>query len=548
MALTAKQRERQSSPTQETTDRNSTQDLTLIDPIGEGDSYVLPDLLLLGEGLKNGADHDEGGIFQLLYDEIRWQRMFHQQGEVPRLVAVQGEIDEDGSEPVYRHPSDQALPTLRFSPTVQQIRERVQETLKHPVNHVLIQLYRSGADYISEHSDKTLDIMRGSSIANASFGAQRTMRLRLKKSALTVEQLEKYAEDAAGSRQTQRIMMPHNSLFVLGPHTNARWLHGINTDKRPVSTRSDAENAYGGMRISLTFRHIGTFISTGPDEKQRIWGQGATSKGKRLARSTVSNDHIESERLIQAFGQENHDSLDFDWMKTYGNGSDVLHLRDAPEEIPILFLSGNPVQDLRVRLWLEEVSLRCLAVEPPPEVEDSGPRKRRRNVVFRDIDRHKTEVEGALEILAYLGETIDEVGERSRRTSMAAKTGQEKRGLALDASLLYESVDLYALWRHHFCAESFSLAAARDQQHPWYAALRHRNLTLGSNGFVAGSQFGIADCALWPVVREIREAVVKNHGRDMGIEEFDQEFPSLWAWFGRIEGRGSTKRAVAESC
>jgi alkylated DNA repair dioxygenase AlkB len=48
---------------------------------------------------------------------------------------------------------------------------------------VLIQLYRTGADYISEHSDKTIDVVRGSFIVNLSLGARRTMTLRTKKDA-----------------------------------------------------------------------------------------------------------------------------------------------------------------------------------------------------------------------------------------------------------------------------------------------------------------------------------------------------------------------------
>jgi alkylated DNA repair dioxygenase AlkB len=49
---------------------------------------------------------------------------------------------------------------------------------------VLIQPYRTGAvraDYISEHSDKTIDVVRVSRIVNLSLGARRTMMLRTKK-------------------------------------------------------------------------------------------------------------------------------------------------------------------------------------------------------------------------------------------------------------------------------------------------------------------------------------------------------------------------------
>lgn len=49
----------------------------------------------------------------------------------------------------------------------------MEDALQHPVNHVLIQYYRSGNDYISEHSDKTIDVVRDSKIVNVSLGAER---------------------------------------------------------------------------------------------------------------------------------------------------------------------------------------------------------------------------------------------------------------------------------------------------------------------------------------------------------------------------------------
>ncbi|KAL9085712.1 MAG: hypothetical protein Q9165_007461 [Trypethelium subeluteriae] len=526
--------------------KNSDQDLGPDDMIGEGDSCIIQELLQSKGGPNPAAgDFDVENIFQQLYDEVRWQKMFHQQGEVPRLVAVQGEIGEDGTEPVYRHPSDQALPTMRFSPAVQQIREQVQKALKHPVNHVLIQLYRCGADYISEHADKTLDIVHGSSIANASFGAQRTMRLRLKKSALTPGQLETYEQDPAGSRQTQRTIMPHNSLFILGPKTNMRWLHGINTDKRPPSTRTEAETAYGGIRISLTFRHIGTFISPGADGRQRIWGQGATNKSKETAKRPINDNPSESEKLVHAFGKENHESDHFDWKRVYGNGSDVLHLRESPENTPILFLGLDRVQNLRVKMWLEELALPHATVEAPPEVEFSAFSKRRgRTVAFRDTDSKHTEVDGALEILAYLDRTIDSDGHTATKDDSTEEAGHNKDNTSLHPSFLYESVDIYTLWLHHFHVQFSSPHEPTATPHPLYFTLKHRDSSLDSNGFLAGATFTIVDCAIWPVIREMRYAMGTSRRTDLGRQEFDKEFPRLWAWFGRVEGRGATKRAM----
>ena len=194
--------------------------------------------------------------------------------------------------------------------------------LQHPVNHVLIQHYRSGADYISEHSDKTIDVVPGSKIVNVSIGAQRVMTLRTKKD--VVSGVPHPDADDAGSvsekRLVQRIPLPHNSMFVLGLDTNAKWMHGIRTDKRIPTVKNAAEVFNNQERISLTFRQIGTFLTA---DQSHIYGQGATGKTKQEARPIVLGG-ADAARLIMAFGNENHQS-DFDWQANYGEGFDVLH-------------------------------------------------------------------------------------------------------------------------------------------------------------------------------------------------------------------------------
>jgi len=294
------------------------------DTLGEGDSSLV--LNVLPQDLADVA-------FENMRKEVAWQSMYHHGGAVPRLVAVEGQVDTDGSFPIYRHPADESPPLLPFSQTVSQIREHVQEVLNHPVNHVLIQHYRSGADYISEHSDKTIDVVRGSNIVNVSLGAQRVMTLRMKKDG--AQKLP--GAEAAISRPAQRIPLPHNSMFVLGPETNKKWLHGINHDNRPFRQKDDAERYQNGERISLTFRHIGTFLTK---DMSMIYGQGSTgiaggdtTEGKpkkedkkRVVNGTEKGNTDTPHKLIQAFGKENGQS-DFDWDKWYGQGSDVLHLK-----------------------------------------------------------------------------------------------------------------------------------------------------------------------------------------------------------------------------
>ncbi|KAI6127166.1 hypothetical protein F5141DRAFT_1086068 [Pisolithus sp. B1] len=245
--------------------------------------------------------------------EVAWNAMYHRGGEVPRLVAVEGDVAADGSFPIYRHPADESPPLRPFSPTVSLIREHVQTVLKHPVNHVLIQHYRSGADYISEHSDKTIDVVRGSRVVNVSLGAQRIMTLRLKRDGID-------GREKGTPRPSQKIPLPHNSMFVLGLETNAKWLHAINHDKRPLHLKSPEEQFMNGERISLTFRHIGTFLTA---DESHIYGQGAKGRTRETAQPVVRGTE-EATKLLEAFGKENQQS-DFDWEAIYGERSDVLH-------------------------------------------------------------------------------------------------------------------------------------------------------------------------------------------------------------------------------
>lgn len=123
--------------------------------LGEGDSKIIHDVF---------SEQMTEEVFARLKAEVPWQQMHHAGGLVPRLVCCQALIDvQDGSMPIYRHPADESLPTKHFTQTVDDMRREVEQIAGHGINHVLIQLYRSGEDFISEHSDKTLDIARESS-------------------------------------------------------------------------------------------------------------------------------------------------------------------------------------------------------------------------------------------------------------------------------------------------------------------------------------------------------------------------------------------------
>jgi len=197
-------------------------------------------------------------------------------------------------------------------------------------NHVLIQLYRTCADHIREHADKTLDIERNSDIANYSLGYVRTMTLRSKEAVSTAAAAASEADNdndstaapaptsavaareqfpsspapprSSSSRDIQKLQLPPNSLFVLGPHSNRFYLHSIKPTKVPAALAADAAGA--SRRLSFTFRTIATFRNRRTGE---LSGQGACFPCRTAE---------EQEELLHRFSRENKTTDS--WEQIYG--------------------------------------------------------------------------------------------------------------------------------------------------------------------------------------------------------------------------------------
>lgn len=512
-----------------TTPENSSRKPIETENLCEGDTTVIHSFL---------PDRLTPGLFERLCSEVHFQKMMHQGGEVPRFVAVQGDLLEDGTQPIYRHPSDEALLCVPFTPAVETIRTEVEAKVGHKVNHVLIQCYRSGNDYISEHSDKTLDVVRGSYIANVSLGAERTMAFRTKRDA-SIEKETPDKEKKEGSsppvttggqsatstaaeepsptkRQTVRCPMPHNSLVRMGLATNSKWLHGIRPDKRPTSQKSPAELAFGGYRISLTFRHIGTYLSPteNPDEPV-IWGQGAVSKTQDGARPVINGQTPEAVTLLKAFGKENHSS-EFDWEESYGGGFDVLHMKAAPR----YFGCGDTMVDGRVKIMLAELGVNYAHgsigtgkgnKNNHRDAADVVPVK----LVLDDTDR--TTITGDVAIMLYLDARHPK--KKGTEADMARVFTRFQAALALGQK--WKALTLGPLARDISNEEKVDLisdfaSANYVQINDWMAEnLRplwadgggdeHGDLFFAGNGPGPQQQPTIADYALWPVLYDITE-------------------------------------------
>lgn len=253
---------------------------------------------LLIEGLF--SQHECSELFHKLKLETNWKTMKHHGGDVPRLISIQHTSYPD-KRPIYRHPADIQPKSEIWSSASDKIRQRISDYLRVDLNHALVQYYRSGSDYISEHADKTLDILKGTPIINASFGAVRTMKLR-----------SKY-KNSDGSREIHNIKLSNGSIFILGWETNKNFMHSIKQDKRIDTIKHASELAFNGERISLTFRNIATFIDT----NGKLFGQGAP-KGNAI------ND---ADQMLIAFGIENK-SCNYEWEEVYGNGFHSLNFEE----------------------------------------------------------------------------------------------------------------------------------------------------------------------------------------------------------------------------
>lgn len=372
-----------------------------------------------------------------------------------------------------------------------------------------------------------------------SIGAQRDMTLRTKRS--------KRGTDSPSMRQSQRIKMPHNSVFVLGPRTNREWLHGVRADKRPAVEKTDDEKAFGGERISITFRQIGTFINK---TEKTIWGSGAKSKTRSEARKICVCDNAQMESMINAFGKENHDT-NFDWDAEYGPGFDVINLVDAQAK---LTLCSDQVANIRVQLCLYEKSIPFTVIgqqtSQPEQPKDLKTRfhpwthglTNSENPLFRDIDQDGSPQEGDLSIMFYLEKRYP----FGIQGESASSQPENKSGLMIRTS---QANELLFLWREMIDSQGrssppthrYNLERPTTPDTPlheeFHKSLKEWEARAGEAEYIAGNQWSIIDCAFWPVLNYI-------------IANFDglkgKRYPKLLAYHKRVLERDSAKTILAK--
>ena len=167
-------------------------------------------------------------IFQALLSKIKWRqdkmKLYGKEYELPRLTAWYG---DDGKSYTF---SGIPMNPDAWTPTLLSIKSRIEEVTQAKFNSVLLNLYRSGKDGVSWHSDDEPELGKNPIIASVSFGETRRFQLRHK--------LDK-------SLDKVEITLTHGSLLIMKGSTQHFWQHQI-----PKSAKSLRE------RINLTFRII----------------------------------------------------------------------------------------------------------------------------------------------------------------------------------------------------------------------------------------------------------------------------------------------------
>jgi alkylated DNA repair dioxygenase AlkB len=166
-----------------------------------------------------------------LTEQIPWEqkpiKVFGREVMQPRLVSWAGDVP-------YRY-SGQTLPPRELPPILAKLNEQMRALTGVPFNHVLLNRYRDGKDYMASHADNEPELGYCPIIAALSLGAQRGFRL-----------TPKFTRDKRLRRRLRvNVPLSDGSLMVMGGRMQHTWRHEV-----PKTLKVKEE------RINLTFRWV----------------------------------------------------------------------------------------------------------------------------------------------------------------------------------------------------------------------------------------------------------------------------------------------------
>jgi alkylated DNA repair dioxygenase AlkB len=212
-----------------------------ISKLGAGDSYYIKKFMTITEE-----------TFLNLLKEINFVQMYNftpnskttEVIPIPRLVSAQTDKSVQDSAH-YRMPgcNQGNIPTTDWSPTVLFIKNQAEIATGQKINHCVINLYFDENDSLAFHKDNLLDLEPNTGVISVSIGQSRP-----------------FLFNSTDTNHKQDINLQNGSLLYIGTKTNKRYVHSVPKLTNKVEPR-----------LSLTFRHISTYIN---ETENKVSGLG----------------------------------------------------------------------------------------------------------------------------------------------------------------------------------------------------------------------------------------------------------------------------------
>lgn len=174
----------------------------------------------------NAVESDH--LFQDLLEHTRWEqntiKLYGKELRIPRLNAWYG---DEGAQYEY---SGSRLHLNSWTPSLLQIKHRIEQLAKHQFNSVLLNCYRDGRDSVSWHSDDEPELGENPLIASLSLGETRRFHLKHR-----FDPLQKRIQ----------ISLSSGSLLIMSGKTQHFWHHQVPKSQKACQSR-----------INLTFRRV----------------------------------------------------------------------------------------------------------------------------------------------------------------------------------------------------------------------------------------------------------------------------------------------------
>lgn len=172
------------------------------------------------------SQKEANNYLETLLNTIAWKNdeaiIFGKKIITKRKVAWYG---EKAFSYTYSNTTKYALP---WTKELLELKNIIEKETGETFNSCLLNLYRSGNEGMSWHSDGETDLKKDGAIGSLSFGAER-----------------KFAFKHKQTKEKVELLLEHGSLLVMKDTTQTHWLHSLPPSKK-ITTQ----------RVNLTFRTI----------------------------------------------------------------------------------------------------------------------------------------------------------------------------------------------------------------------------------------------------------------------------------------------------